>query len=74
MDDAEAGAPLGVAGQDIINLSSSNVAGNSLVTHNVGMKIKPNRNVEAGVAYEFPLTEFKDIIESRVQLDLILRY
>ncbi|TWU08442.1 hypothetical protein [Stieleria varia] len=74
LDDAENGAPLGVAGQDILNLPASNVAGNDLVTHNVGLKLKPNRNLEAGVAYEFPLTDFKDIIQDRVQLDLIIRY
>ncbi|MCC9655592.1 hypothetical protein LOC70_07260 [Rhodopirellula sp. JC737] len=74
VDEAEVGAALGVSGQDLINLGSTNVEGNDLVTHNVGMKYKPNRNVEAGVAYEFPLTEFKDVIEDRVTLDLILRY
>jgi len=66
--------PLGVAGQDVLNLPVTNVAGNDLVTHNVGMKYKPCRKFEAGVAYEFPLTEFKDIIENRVQLEMIFRY
>ena len=73
-DESETGLALGVAGQDLFNLSSTNVLGNDLVTQNVGLKFKPRRNVEAGVAYEFPLTEFKDVIEDRVQLDLIVRY
>ncbi len=73
-DDASAGAALGVGGHDLFNLSTSDIAGNDLVTQNVGMKLKPNRNLEAGIAYEFPLTNFKDIIDSRMQLDLILRY
>lgn len=75
-DDASdpAAAALGVAGQDLFNLSVNNIAGNNLVTQNVGVKYKPNGHIEAGVAYEFPLTEFKDIIDNRLQVDLILRY
>lgn len=66
--------PLGVAGQDLFNLSSSNVEGNNLVTQNVGLKFKPKSNTEIGLAYEFPLSDFKDIIQDRVQVDLIYRY
>ena len=73
-DDASSGAPLGVAGHDLFNLSSNNVAGNDLLTQNIGTKLKPNRNVEAGIAYEFPLTAFNDITEGRLQTELILRY
>lgn len=73
-DDADVGLPLGVGGQDLFNLPSTNVAGNDLVTQNVGLKFKPRRNVEAGIAYEFPVTGFKDVIENRVQVDLALRF
>ncbi len=73
-DDANPGVPLGVAGQDLFNLPANNVVGNDLVTQNVGLKFKPRRSVEAGIAYEFPLTGFKDVIENRVQAELILRY
>jgi hypothetical protein len=73
-DEASSGLPLGVAGQDLFNLPTTGVKGNDLVTQNVGMRFKPRRNVETGVAYEFPLTEFKDVIEDRVMLDLIVRY
>lgn len=73
-EEAPAGQPIGVAGQDLFNLSASNVDGNDLVTQNVGVKYKPRRNMEAGFAYEFPLTEFKDIIDDRVTLDFIVRY
>ena len=73
-DDADTGLALGVAGQDLFNLPTTNVDGNDLVTQNVGLKIKPRRNVEAGVAYEFPLTGFEDVIEDRFMLDLIVRY
>ena len=73
-DDADLGVLPGVAGQDLFNLSAVGVDGNDLVTQNVGIKCKPNCNVEAGIAYEFPLTGFQDVIKDRVQLDLILRY
>lgn len=73
-DNAEDGIPLGVAGQDLLNLSASNVEGNDLVTQNVGMKYKPSGHIEAGVAYEFPLTDFDDIIRDRWQFEMIFRY
>ncbi|MCR9292345.1 MAG: hypothetical protein NXI32_06470 [bacterium] len=72
--DASAGAPLGVSGQDLFNLFANDVVGNDLVTQNVGVKLKPRRSIEAGLAYEFPLTKFKDVIDSRIQAELILRY
>ena len=72
--DASAGLPLGVAGQDLFNLSSNNVAGNDLVTQSVGVKVKPNAKTEVGLAYEFPLTGFEDVMSSRLMADLILRY
>ncbi len=70
---AKTGLPLGVAGQDLFNLPSTNVAGNNLVTKNFGLKYKPSGNVEMGIAYEFPLTGREDVIKDRIQLDLILR-
>jgi len=73
-DSASAGLPLGVAGQDLFNLSANDVTGNNLVTQNVGLKYKPSRAAEYGIAYEFPLTEFKDVVESRLQIEMIFRY
>jgi len=74
-DDASAGTiNAGVAGQDIFNLPANNVVGNNLVTQSVGVKYKPSGNYEFGLAYEFPLTEFKDVLEDRIQVDLIFRY
>ncbi|WP_146517078.1 hypothetical protein [Rubripirellula amarantea] len=73
-DEASTGLPLGVAGQDLFNLPTTGVDGNDLVTQNVGMKFKPRRNIEAGIAYEFPLTDFQDVIEDRFMMDLIVRY
>lgn len=73
-DSASGGAPLGIAGQDLFNLPSSNVSGNDLLTQSVGLKFKPRRNTEIGIAYEFPLTSFEDLIKDRVMVDFILRF
>lgn len=73
-DSAADGLELGVSGQDAFNLFSSNVTGNDLVTQSVGLKFKPSGNAELGVAYEFPLTGFHDVLDSRLQAELILRY
>jgi hypothetical protein len=73
-DSANAGLDLGVSGHDAFNVSSKNVTGNDLVTQNVGVKFKPSGHFELGVAYEFPLSEFKDIIDNRFQVELIARY
>ncbi|WP_207397473.1 hypothetical protein [Bremerella alba] len=73
-DDASQGSALGVAGHDLFNLRSNDVAGNDLVTQNVGMRYKPNGHIETGIAYEFPLTGFQDVTESRLMVDMILRY
>lgn len=72
-DDAGAGFP-GIAGQDLLNLTSTGVEGETLVTHNFGVKLKPNANTEIGVAYEFPVSDFEDIIEDRLTIDLIYRF
>lgn len=72
-DDAGVGLP-SIAGQDLFNLTSNGIAGRDLLTQSVGVKYKPQANTEIGVAYEFPLTDFKDVIASRLMFDLILRY
>lgn len=64
----------GVEGLDLFNLGSSGVAGNDIVTQAVGVKYKPHRRSEIGVAYEFPLTQRKDILENRLNFNWIFRY
>lgn len=72
-DDASNGLALGVAGQDLFNLSSTNVAGNDLVTKGLGLKYKPNDRTEVGVAWEFPLTDFEELTQNRFTFDIIWR-
>jgi hypothetical protein len=64
----------GVEGLDLINLGSPGVTGNDIVTGAAGVKFKPNGHNEIGVAFEFPLTERRDIIDNRLTVDWIIRY
>jgi hypothetical protein len=64
----------GVEGLDAFNFGSVDVAGNDIVTGAFGLKYKPNRYYEFGVAWENPLTQRRDVIENRLTVDLILRY
>jgi hypothetical protein len=40
----------------------------------VGARMKLCRNVEAGSAFEFPLTEREGLMQDRITMDLIIRY
>ena len=64
----------GVEGGDLFNLGSTGVAGNDIVTQAIGAKLKPSGNTEIGLAWEFPLTTRRDLLENRLTVDLILRY
>ena len=64
----------GVEGLDVINLGSPGVAGNDIVTSAAGLKFKPSKHQEIGVAFEFPLTERRDILDNRLTVDWIVRY
>ncbi len=66
--------PMPLEGGDIFNFGAPGVTGNDLVTQAVGLRSKFRRNVEAGVAYEFPLTSREGIMRDRLALDLIVRY
>lgn len=77
-DDAGVGLPgvglPGVAGQDLFNLTASGIEGQNLVTQGVGVRLKPNSKTEIDIAYEFPLSNFDDIISSRLMIDMIYRF
>jgi len=63
-----------VEGGDLFNLGAPGVTGNNIVSQAVGLKAKPRRNVEAGIAYEFPLSSIKGVLDDRLTADLIFRY
>ncbi len=64
----------GIEGLDVINFGNPGVSGNDIVTNAYGMKFKPNCHNELGFAWEFPLTERRDIIDNRLTVDWIFRY
>ena len=64
----------GLEGGDIFNLGSTGVAGNDIVTGAVGLKYKPSKHTEVGIAFEVPLTERRDVLDNRLTFDFILRY
>lgn len=66
--------PVNFEGGDLFNLGSTGVAGNDIVTLGIGGKKRFGDMNEFGVAYEVPLTERKDILQSRLYVDLIIRY
>lgn len=61
-------------GDGLLNLGTTGVAGNDLVTVAAGLKAKLSRNLDAGFAYEVPISNRKDLLSNRVIAELILRY
>ncbi|MEO1498554.1 MAG: hypothetical protein AAFV43_15530 [Planctomycetota bacterium] len=66
------GLPIG--GGDLFNLGSAGIEGDNIVTGAVGMKYKPNKKTEVGLAWEVPLTDRRYVLDNRLTVDLILRY
>jgi hypothetical protein len=64
----------GVEGGDLFNFGSAGVAGNDIVTGAFGVKYKPHRLTELGIAWENPLTDRRDVLEDRLTIDAIFRY
>jgi hypothetical protein len=73
MGNANSGIP-GIEGLDLYNLGSSGVSGSTIVTGALGTKYKFGQMNEIGFAWEVPLTARRDIMDSRLQVDLIFRY
>jgi hypothetical protein len=61
-------------GDGLLNLGTSGVAGNDLVTFAVGMKAKLGEHIETGAAWEFPLSNRHDLIDNRLTVELVLRF
>jgi hypothetical protein len=68
------GFPVPVEGLDFFNLGSVGVAGNDIVTGAYGLKYKPSKYLEFGVAYEIPYTRRRDILQDRIAVEAIFRY
>lgn len=61
-------------GDGLLNLGTSGVAGNDLVTLAVGMKAMLNQSTELGAAWEFPISNRHDLLNNRLLVELIHRY
>lgn len=61
-------------GGDVFNLGSGDVAGNDIVTLALGGRFNIIDNTEFGVAYEIPITQRKDLLQSRLYVDFIVRF
>lgn len=61
-------------GDGLLNLGTTGVAGNDLVTMAFGLKAKLNANAEVGAAWEFPVSNRHDLINNRLTAEFILRY
>ena len=61
-------------GGDLFNFGSTNVSHHNLLTLATGARYKFSERVQTGVAFEFPLTNARDINDFRITVDLILRY
>lgn len=61
-------------GDGLLNLGTSGVAGNDLVTLAAGFKAHLGLHADAGVAYEIPISNREDLLSSRLLFELILRY
>lgn len=66
--------PLPVEGGDLFNLGSQGIGGHNLVTNAYGLRYKPSRNIESGLAFEFPISQLKGLMENRITADLIIRF
>lgn len=60
-------------GLDLFNFGTPGVEGNDIVTAAFGTKFKTSCDSEFGFAFEFPLTERRDILDNRIIVEWIKR-
>lgn len=61
-------------GDGLVNLGTSGVAGNDLVTAAFGARAVLSQNVSMGAAWELPVSNRHDLISNRLIIDFIVRY
>ncbi len=64
----------GVEGVDVVNLGSTGVGGSDVLTMSFGFRFPIRKHVSAGMAYEIPVTQNRDIFERRATLNLLIEY
>jgi hypothetical protein len=74
-DSGDHGLPPSLGELDgLINLGTSGVSGNDLVTLAFGLKAQLSPHADAGFAYEVPISNRHDFLNNRLLVELILRY
>jgi hypothetical protein len=63
-----------VDGLDMLNLGAKGAAGRDVVTNAIGLKYSTSIAQEIGIAWEFPLTAERDIMENRINFNWNIRY
>ena len=58
-------------GNDVINLGSTDVSGNSVITAAIGARYRVSGNMLLGLTYEWPLTSREDLLDSRITVDFL---
>lgn len=66
--------PLNIEGGDWINLGSSSVAGNNVVTTAIGANYRLNSCLSLAGVWEFPISNRKDLLGSRTTATLTLQF
>ncbi|QDT26849.1 hypothetical protein Enr10x_21600 [Gimesia panareensis] len=66
--------PLNIEGGDWINLGSSSVAGNNVLTFAFGANYRFNDCLSCAAVWEFPLSNRKDLLDSRTTATLTLMF
>ena len=66
--------PLSIEGGDWINLGSSSVAGNNVVTTAFGANYRLNSCLSVAGVWEFPISNRKDLLDSRTTVTLTLQF
>ncbi len=72
--DAGKDRPLGFEGLDLINFGSTGVSGRDYLSMAVGARYKFSERFQTGLAFEFPLTDPHDLLDYRLNLDVIFRW
>jgi hypothetical protein len=61
-------------GNDVVNLGSQGVAGNTIVSLAVGARFPIDDHWYGGFAYEFPVTTREDLLQQRIALNLAYEF
>lgn len=64
----------GFEGDDLINLGSANVSGQSVFMGAVGGRFMASDNTSIGAAYEFPLGGRQDVLDWRLTFDVVISF